>query len=90
LSLESFSFFTGLSVVGPRPRKAAAAAFLVTTLVRRPVDPAGVNLGVGTTNEEIDLSFILLLGGEIGDATSSALIFFRLNGKILDLTSCRL
>jgi hypothetical protein len=88
LSLESFSFFTGLSVVGPTPRK-AAAAFLVTTLDRRPVDPVGVNLGVGTTNEEIDLSFILS-GGEIGDAASSALIFLRLNGKILDLTSCRL
>lgn len=75
-------------MVGPRPCK-AAAAFLVTTFVRRPVDPVGVNLGVWTTNEEIDLSF-LLLGGESGDATSSALIFFLLKGKILDLTSCRL
>ena len=88
MSLGSVSFFTVLPVVGPRPRK-AAADFLVTALVRLPVDPVGVNLGVWTTNEEIDLSF-LLLGGEIGDAASPASIFFLFNGKIFDLTSCRL
>jgi hypothetical protein len=72
-------------MIGPRPRN--AAAFLVTALVRRPVEPAGVILGVFTTNEEIDLSF-LLIGSVMGDSASSALIFFLLNGKTFDLTSC--
>ena len=68
---------------------AAAAAFLATALVRRPVKPVGLTLGVSTTNEEIDLSLILV-GSEILDGTSSALIFFLLNGKSFDLTSCKL
>lgn len=78
-------------MIGPRPRKAAAAAaaFLATALVRRPVKPVGFTLGVLTTSEEIDLSF-LLVGSEVGDGTSSALIFFRLKGKSFDLTSCKL
>ena len=92
LSQLSNSFFTGSSIIGPRPCKeaaAAAAAFLATALVRRPVKPVDFTLGVLTTSEEIDLSF-LLVGSEIGDATSSALIFFLLNGKSFDLTSCKL
>jgi len=68
---------------------ATAAAFLATALVRRPVKPVGFTLGVSTTNEEIDLSLILV-GSEILDETSSALIFFLLNGKSFDLTSCKL
>jgi hypothetical protein len=76
-------------MTGPRPRKAAAAAFLATALVRRPVKLVGFTFGVLTTSEEIDLSF-LLVGSESGDGTSSALIFFLLNGKSFDLTSCKL
>jgi len=92
LSQLSNSFFTGSSIIGPRPCKeaaAAAAAFLATALVRRPVKPVVFTLGVLTTSEEIDLSF-LLVGSAIEDATSSALIFFLLNGKSFDLTSCKL
>jgi hypothetical protein len=77
-------------MTGPRPRKeVAVAAFLATALVRRPVKLAGFTFGVLTTSEEIDLSF-LLVGSESGDGTSSALIFFLLNGKSFDLTSCKL
>jgi hypothetical protein len=83
----SLSFFGGSTIIGPRPRN--SAVFLVTALVRRPVEPAGVIRGVFTTSEEIDLSF-LLAGNVLGDSASSALTFFLLNGKIFALTSCRL
>jgi hypothetical protein len=85
LLVLSLSFFTG-GMIGPRSRN-AAADFLVDALVRRPVKLFGVISGVLTTNEEIDLSF-LLAGGAIGDSTSSALTFFLFNGNIFDLTSC--
>jgi hypothetical protein len=81
----SLSFFKGSTMIGPRPRN--AAAFLVTALVRLPVKAAGVTLGVLTTNDEIDLS-LTLTGSIIGDSASSALTFFLLNGKNFDLTSC--
>jgi hypothetical protein len=81
------SFSTG-SRIGPRPRNAAAAAFLVTALVRRPVKPVVIR-GVSTTNEEIDLSF-LLIGTEMGDSTLASSIFVFFDGKIFDLTSCLL
>lgn len=81
----SLSFFKGSTMIGPRPRN--AAAFLVTALVRLLVEAAGVTLGVLTTNDEIDLS-LTLTGSVMGDSASSALTFFLLNGKTFDLTSC--
>jgi len=71
------------------PRK-AAAAFLVLVLVLFPVKPGCIEtLGALTTNDESDLSF-LLVGSDIEDKTSWALIFFLLNGNTFDLISCKL
>lgn len=67
-----------------------AAAFLATALDLLPVMVAWVDtLGVLTTNDDRDLSF-LLAGNVLEGTTSGAFIFLLLKGKILALTSCRL
>lgn len=65
-------------------------AFLATALVLLPVMVAWVDtLGVLTTNDESDLSF--LLAGSVAEGiTSGAFTFLLLKGKILALTSCKL
>lgn len=70
----------------PLPR----TSFLVTAFVLFPVVPAcAETLGVFTTKEEIDLSF-LLVGNVIEDTTSGALSFLRFRGNILALKSCKM
>lgn len=71
------------------PRK--AAAFLATFLDLLPVKPLLCidTLGVFTTNEDSDLSF-LFTGNEAKGETSGALIFLLLRGNILALISCKL
>jgi hypothetical protein len=85
--LELQLSYSTWSRIGPRPRN-TAATFLVTALVRRPVKPVVIR-GVSTTNEEMDLSF-LLIGSEMGDSTLTSSIFVFFDGKIFDLTSCLL
>jgi hypothetical protein len=71
------------------PRK--AAAFLGKGFVLLPVVVVCVEtLGVQTTNDESDLSFLLVTGNATDSATSGASTFLFLYGKILDLTSCKL
>ena len=87
-STESSSFLTGFSIGKLEPRK--ADAFLDTALDLLPVIAVCVDtLGVLTTNDESDLSF--LLTGNVTEAvTSGAFTFLLLKGKILILTSCKL
>lgn len=67
-----------------------AAAFLATALDLLPVIVTCVDtLGVSTTNDDSDLSF--LLAGNVAEGTTSgAFTFLLLKGKILALTSCKL
>lgn len=67
-----------------------APAFLATALDLLPVMVAWADtLGVLTTNDDRDLSF--LLAGNVCEGTASgALTFLLLKGKILVLTSCKL
>lgn len=85
LSAFSCSCFTDSLTIGPKPRKAEVLRGIA--FVRRPVKPAGVEtLGVLTTNEESDFSFLLR-----GNVTASgASTFLLLKGNIFDLISCRL
>lgn len=66
------------------------AALLATAFVRLPVMVACVDtLGVLTTNDESDLSF--LLAGNVAEGKASgAFTFLLLKGKIFALTSCKL
>lgn len=67
-----------------------AAAFLATALDLLPVIVTCVDtLGVFTTNDDSDLSF-LLAGNVVEGTTSGAFTFLLLEGKILALTSCKL
>lgn len=67
-----------------------AEAFLETALDLLPVMVAWVDtLGVLTTNDESDLSF-LLAGNVVEGTASGAFTFLLLKGKILALTSCKL
>ena len=78
----------GSSIRGLNPRK--LEALLVITFVLLPVKPDCVaTLGVLTTNEESDLSF-LLTGNVIVGTASGSLTFLLLKGKIFDRTSCKL
>ena len=85
---ESSSFLMSFSIEKPEPLK--AVAFLATDFVLLPVIVVCVDtLGVLTTKDESDLSF-LLTGNVTGSTTSGAFTFLLLKGKILALTSCKL
>lgn len=82
-SSASSSLFIGSSISNPLK----AAAFLPAAFVLLRVKPLCVaTRGVLTTNEESDLSF-LLIGNEMEGTSSGASTFLLLKGKILDLTS---
>lgn len=84
-SMESSSFLGVSSVAGLAPL--GAELFLTPALVLLPVTPACMDtLGVLTTKDDSDLSF-LLAGGETEGATSGASTFLPLRGKILALIS---
>lgn len=85
---SSFSFLPHSLIGGLGALK--FAALLTTALVLFPVkvDWAAI-LGVLTTNDDIDRSFLLTGEGTEG-VTSGAVTFFPLGGKIFALMSCRL
>jgi hypothetical protein len=63
---------------------------LLSAFVLLPVNPVCIGtLGVLTTNDDSDLSF-LLTGSEFVGVTSGASTFLLFNGKILALISCKL
>ena len=83
-SAES-SFLVCSSTAKPPRIAAFLAAFVLL-----PVKPVCIGtLGVLTTNEDSDLSF-LLTGSEFVGVTSGASTFLLFRGKILALISCRL
>ena len=87
-SVRTSSFLIGSSMKKLEPRP--GALFLAKDFVLLPVNSVCIDtLGVLTTNDDKDLSF-LLTGSEIDGATSGDLIFLLLKGKILALISCKL
>ena len=87
-SPESSSFLGVSSAVGLPPL--GTDPFLTPALVLLPVTPACIDtLGVLTTKDDSDLSF-LLAGGETEAGTSGASTFLLFKGNILALMSCRL